>query len=473
MTTFGQIHWHEGLFLQPHHLQTMQREVIDGAARERRLTWPYPYGVIESKISTDALENLLVRIDRLRAVMPSGLEIDVPGNTDVPALDIKRVFQGSSGSFTVSLAVPLYQQGRPNQVSLTSAGAGGGEARRAVAEDVGVKRLFRVAEVSRVDENTGENAQPVLVRRVNARLVTDADDVSDMETLPLVRIMHSAEESSLPRPDPNFVPPCLTLSGSSKLRNLVRDLGTAVETARKDLVSQMTRAGFSIENLRGPQMLQLIRLQILNRSAARLPALVAAGLAGAGGSTFATFDAYMELRELLAQLAGLSPDRDPWEGPRYDHDNPSVAFIELERKLRPMLQGQVERKFLKAPFVMDGGVLSTTLTDEHLTKPNGYYLGIKTKMDATQLSKLIEDGDKFKLMPRSMVRLNIFGLKLSEERHFPNELPAASDLLYFRVDLGANERMWEKVKSEKAVAVRWPEVETFDYQEVALYMTVP
>jgi type VI secretion system protein ImpJ len=473
MTTFGQIHWHEGLFLQPHHLQALQREIVEGGARERRLAWAYPYGVIESRISTDALENLLVRIDRLRAVMPSGVEIDVPGNTDVPALDIKRVFQGSSGSFTVSLAVPLYQPGRPNQVALSSGGAGAGEVRRAVAEDVRVKRLFRVAEVSRVDENTGENSQPMLVRRLNARLVVDGDDVSDMETIPLVRIMHSAEESSLPRPDPNFVPPCLTLSGSPKLRNLVRDLGTAVETARKDLISQMTRAGFAVENLRGPQILQLIRLQTLNKYAARIPSLVSAGLAGAGGSTFPTFDAYMELRELLAELAGLTPERDPWEAPRYDHDNPGVSFLELDRKLRPMLQGNVERKFLKAAFVSDGGVLACTLTDEHLSKPNGYYLGVKTKMDATQLSKLLEDQDRFKLMPRSMVKLNIYGLKLAEERHFPNELPASSDLLYFRVDLGASEKMWERAKGEKALAIRWPEAETFEFQEVALYMTVP
>ena len=39
----GSIHWHEGLFLQPHHLQTQARQLSEGAWRERRLSWPYPY----------------------------------------------------------------------------------------------------------------------------------------------------------------------------------------------------------------------------------------------------------------------------------------------------------------------------------------------------------------------------------------------------------------------------------------------
>ena len=46
---------------------TLLRELLDASWRERRMTWMFPYGVIELKLSTDALENMLVRIDRLRA----------------------------------------------------------------------------------------------------------------------------------------------------------------------------------------------------------------------------------------------------------------------------------------------------------------------------------------------------------------------------------------------------------------------
>jgi len=68
----GPVHWHEGLFLQPHHLQTMQHFLLERYGSERKLDFIFPYGVIDVKMSADALENMLVRFDRLRVVMPSG-----------------------------------------------------------------------------------------------------------------------------------------------------------------------------------------------------------------------------------------------------------------------------------------------------------------------------------------------------------------------------------------------------------------
>ncbi|HKM58232.1 MAG TPA: hypothetical protein VJX28_05770, partial [Chthoniobacterales bacterium] len=64
-----QVHWHEGLFLLPHHLQRIQRSVVDVASSERRLNWAYPYGLIDARLSNDDLENMRLRFDRLHAIM--------------------------------------------------------------------------------------------------------------------------------------------------------------------------------------------------------------------------------------------------------------------------------------------------------------------------------------------------------------------------------------------------------------------
>ena len=89
------------------------------------------------------------------------------------------------------------------------------------------------------------------------------------------------------------------------------------------------------------------------------------------------------------------------------------------------------------------------------------------------LAKLVESADKFKLMPRSMERLMILGVRLAEERHPPYELPAQPGLSYFRLLRTESKTMWERIVQEKKMAIRWPESEPFDYSEVALYMTVP
>ena len=207
------IHWAEGLFLQPHHLQRAQHSVADQIRAERQLSWPYPYGVLEAKLSRDELENMRVRFDRLRVIMPSGLEVNFPENADLPTLDIRQAFSKGTGSFGIALGVPLWQPGRANTFPLGQ------------PVDPRVKLLYRVGEVECADENTGENAKPLQVRKINARLMLEQEDTSDMEALPLLRIVRATgEEVGLPREDSEYVPPCLILSGSPVLREMVRDL---------------------------------------------------------------------------------------------------------------------------------------------------------------------------------------------------------------------------------------------------------
>ena len=253
------IHWQEGLFLQPHHLQRMQKGIEDGMASERRLGWPYPFGIIEARLSRDELENKRVRFDKLRAIMPSGIEVNYPASAELPSLDIAQAFAKGTGSFTVLLGVPLWQNNRANTVPVTQ------------DSDTRAKLLYRIGETECYDENTGENPKPVQVRKINSRLMYEQEDVSDMEVLPLCRIVRATgEDVGLPKEDPEYVPPCMVLNGSPVLREMVRDLVSQVEASRKELVVQVTRGGFSIDTMRGLQFEQLMRLRTLNRYSARL-----------------------------------------------------------------------------------------------------------------------------------------------------------------------------------------------------------
>jgi type VI secretion system protein ImpJ len=450
------IHWQEGLFLQPHHFQRMQKSLEDEIASERRLAWPYPYGVIEARLSRDELENKRVRFDKLRAIMPSGLEVNYPAAAELPSLDIAQAFSKGAGSFTVSLGVPLWQESRANTVPVTH------------DADTRVKLLYRIGEIECHDENTGENPKPVHVRKINSRLMFEHEDASDMEVLPLLKIVRATgEDVGLPKEDPEFVPPCMLLSGSPVLREMVRDLVSQVEASRKELVVQVTRGGFSIDTMRGVQFEQVMRLRTLNRYSARLPSIIAAPIA-------TPFSVYLELRELLAELAAMHPDRDEFESAPYRHDNQFLCFRELANKVRSFLRGAVAPSFLKLAFKDVGGVLTANFSPEHFTQPNAYFLGIKTKLDPTAVARYVEDGDRFKLMPQSLATRAIRGIELKEERHAPLELPAAADLHYFRLERANSARMWQQIQTEKTAAIRWTGGE-LDWSDASftLYMTVP
>jgi type VI secretion system protein ImpJ len=283
-----------------------------------------------------------------------------------------------------------------------------------------------------------------------------------------MRVMRATgEEVGLPRQDPDYVPPCFLLGGSPVLRELARDLVSQVEASRKELVVQVSRGGFSLDTMRGLQFEQLLRLRTLNRYSGRLPSLVLA-------PNLTPFALYLELRELLGELAALHPDRDEFECAAYDHDNPLPVFKELSTRIRSHLRGAVAPSYLKVAFQDAGGVLTAALTGEHLTQPNTYFLGIRTKVDPTALGRFVEDSDKFKLMPQSLATRAIRGIELKEERHPPLELPAQSDLHYFRLDRTASARMWQQIQVEKSAVVRWTGAE-IDWSDASftLYMTVP
>lgn len=450
-----QVHWHEGLFLQPQHLQAQQRGLLASQWAERRLSWAHPYGVVEARLSSDELENMRVRFDRLRVMMPSGLIVDVPGAADLPSLDISEAFASSTRPMTVSLGVPLWYDNRGNALGI-------GET------DWRVKRMYRVEEIEASDENTGENAQSLLVRRVNARLLLDGDDRTDLEVLPLLRIAHaSGDDIGLPRLDPTFVPPCFLLSGSAVLREMLRDLANQVEATRKETVIQLTRGGFNLETIKGVQVQQMMRLQTLNTYAGRLMPMIQA----AGGVS--PFDLYLELRGLLGALASLQPDRDAWEAPRYDHDNPGPVFLDVCARIRELLRAEGTATWTKVDFDTEDGLYVAELTEEHITEPNEYFLGIRTGKDPRELAKLVEDAREFKLMPFSLARTNIFGVRLEEERHPPLQLPSKAGLNYFRLRRADSQRVWGKIVEERKIALNFKGLESAGFDAVSLYMTVP
>jgi type VI secretion system protein ImpJ len=292
------------------------------------------------------------------------------------------------------------------------------------------------------------------------------EDRTDMEVLPLVRIAHiTEEEAGLPRQDRTFVPPCFVLNGSPVLRDAIRDLAHQVEATRAEQINMITRRGFNWETARGDQIESILRLTLLNRASGALRQTVEA-------PCVTPFEIYLQLRDLLGGLAALSPEEDQWEVADYDHDDPAVCFQELSGRIRRLLRARAPVPILKVPFKLEGHLLVAALTDEHLTKPNEYFLGIRTKQDPVDVIKLIENRDEFKLMARTLADRAIWGILLEEERVPPAGLPAERGNFYFRLQRTESRRMWERIGQEKAMAVRFSGVETSDFS-ITLYMTVP
>lgn len=447
------IHWHEGLFLQPHHLQALQQSSERQMVFERELGCAYPYGVVESRLDMDALANGKVRFEKLVAVLPGGRIVDYPNAADLPALDIEQAFAGSPRGLRVLLGVPAYDESRPNTIDL------GEDA------DWRVRRLWRVAEHERKDENTGENAQPVLYRRVNARLMLDSDDRTGIEAMPLLRVVHAAGEvAGTPVVDDGYAPACLVLSGSGVLREVVRDLSNRVEAARKETRDLLVRGGYNPSSPRPTDPASMMRLMVLNRFAGRLPSIVQAA---AGISPLA---AYLELRDLLGGLAALAPNDDPFDAPGYDHDDPLGPMRAIAEMIRGCL-GDAGPRLPMDTVPFTGDPPTVAFQDKHLAAAQ-FYLQVRTREDPRALVELVEDKDRFKLMATSFVKAgrDFFGVVLVEERDPPAAFPSGGGVRYFRIERHqrTSKLMWDRMVQEKAATIVYPPSWAGKFDELAV-----
>jgi type VI secretion system ImpJ/VasE family protein len=448
-----QVHWSEGLFLQPQHLQAMQRMLLDRFSAERRLGWPYPYGLIESKLAPGAIEDQKVRFSRLSAILPSGLYVNFTEDSDLPVPNFRHAFE-SNDPFVVCLGVPLWRANRPN-AGEREAGANGRPG-----------PLYRVDQVQLNDENSGDNPQPVELRRINARLLLEDDDQTDLEVIPLLRIMHTSRRE--PALDPDFIAPCLLLSASEALRAMVRDLAGKVDKARKDLIALMAREKFNADAMQARQFANALRLRTLMRYAAALPQLVQA-------PAITPFEVYLELGRLLGELDALRPADAAPATPSYDHLSPRAGFRELSHRIGAHLHWEIEPQVLEVPFVAapDGRTRQAVLKPEHLALPNDYFLAVRTGQDPATVAATVEARNRFKLTTRNLVNQPKAGVRLSKADPLPAGLRGGAGVTYFRIARNDDSaEVWELVKKEQELAATWAGIQTSDFQ-LTLCMTLP
>ncbi len=140
---FRAVHWHEGMFLRPHHMQTANRHALYLANQSEKWDHHYNWGLRAFDLDKDALSNHRLVIRSLQARFRDGTLVSIPEDATLPALDLKQLMATES-SLTVHLAVPMLRLGKAN-VSTDGAADGGG---RYVLESQNLE-----------DENTGVNPQ--------------------------------------------------------------------------------------------------------------------------------------------------------------------------------------------------------------------------------------------------------------------------------------------------------------------------
>lgn len=445
------LHWAEGQFLQPHHFQEQDRINYMYRTAERSFYLYYREGLIEFKLDAEALRSRRVAVTELSAILPDGLAVSMPGNIELEPLTLMLDAKETGKEITVYLSVPLYSLQDPN-----------------LSEDQALTRRYGLHEVTRADANTADNETVLVKHRYCARLITDPSTAGNCAILPLVRLRWQSlsGESPVLEIAEDYIPPYVVLPANSAIFNLTSELIYELKLSRDKLVSDLDMGSFDPKMPAGDQILQLMRLKILNEAVCDLRAALVPG-------SVTPFSLYRMISRLLAGLLSLEPRRDQNSIIAYDHYNLSEVFKSLALNIRAFLSTGGKASYIQIAFEPTSDhTLQAKLSEEHLIKGRQYYLSLDIGQQNSQLISMVETGDNLRVLDQKSVESRVRGIKLTHLRYPPRFLPSSEGKsLWFRLEREESARMWRYIVEDKTMVIDYAQ-EIFERMQASLFVTV-
>ena len=430
------VHWHEGMFLRPHHFQAAMRHWDHLAHRGEKWDVHYNWGLRTLDLDLDALANHRFAVHALRARLRDGSLVALPEDGTLPALDLKPVLE-QSRSVTIFLAVPVVNLGKANVVS----GHGGDGAR------------FVLDTLELEDENTGVNPQPVQVRLLNVRLLLSTQDHTGYEVLPVARVEKSSRADAAPQLDVSYIPPVLACDAwrplhLSILQAVYDRIGKKIEV----LANQVVARGLSFDSRAQGELLLVEQLRELNEAYAEL-----------GVTAFAQgvhpFGAYVELCRLVGRLSIFGPTRRPPELPRYDHDDLGGCYWRVKAYLDELLDLLVEPAYKERAFIGAGLRMQVALEPVWIEPSWQMFIGVQSPLEPEECVRLLSRGQLDMKVGSServdtLFRLGQAGLRFDHKPVVPRVLPEVAGQTYFQVSRDAQQAEWQNVQRSLTLALR-------------------
>jgi len=437
------VYWNEGQFLCPQHLQLADRLNEGQLFLAQRWTQHYNWGLRSIDIDREALADNRLVVRALQARFRDGTPVAVPEDVPLPTLDLPAQTQG----MTVFLVVPLLQPGKRNALEPDL------DNPSPAPTEPDEQPRFRAESQEVPDENSGEDLQPLLIRRLNLQLLLAPANrpPAGYEALPICRIARSAE-TGLPELDSTYIPPVVACDGWEGLQAAILQViydrvGKMTDTRSARVLSR----SISFDT-RSPKSQQLLsELRVLNEGYAVLHVVAFA-------EGIHPFSAYLELCRLAGQAAIFLPARRVPNLPRYDHDDLAGCFYAIKRILDEWPDD--EQTYLMEPFIGEKLHLKVAIKEEWLDQAWQMFVGVRSPLTPAECINLLTRRDLLPMKIGSAPRVDrIFdegdlGLKFTPAAQPPQALPVEPVLVFFQVSRQSNQAEWQNVKSSLSLGVR-------------------
>jgi len=239
----NKVAWYTGLSISQHHFQVQDAYSEHLAQKTKNFTDEFLYGIKSIVVDQSKLEQGIVCITKLEAILPNGDLIQTPGS-DADQL-ILRLDAGLA-DVSIYLALPkILQNGKYIAKDKDSIGS----------------EKYYLEEFKAYDAILGaEQIESIQVLKPNYRLITNPENFQNYNLLKLLQVKEVSSNGTIIL-DNDYIPPVISISANDKIMGYLKDILTLSQKRRKQLLGRLK----DIDNYGMAGIMELLLLQLLNR----------------------------------------------------------------------------------------------------------------------------------------------------------------------------------------------------------------
>lgn len=438
--------WHQGLFLQPQHLQLTTRYCESLNLPLKQYQQPYFWGVGHWQVDLGALENRSFHLKEGAFMFPDMTYASLPDNAVVMPRSFDTAWEKGDEGFGIYLGLRKFNAAGHNV---------------AVVSDVNnltdINTRWVTASQSDQIPDLHQDGPDADVKKLYYVLkifwTTEKEQLGDYELIPLAWLERDQDNVNISK---EYVPPCLSIGADRTLLGIVKEIRDQIGARSRQLEAYKRDRGLHSAEFGARDMVYLLALRSLNRYAPLLAHMTAARHGH-------PWNVYGLLRQLLGELSTFAGDIS-YEGedasgnrllPEYDHSEIGTCFAAAQALVTRLLDQITAGPEHMIKLLFDGTYFAGDLPPAMFEGRNRYFLVLETETDPKQVLSSVETIAKLgcrESLPILIAR-SLSGVRLEHLSAVPQELPRRANALYFSVDHHSDQ--WAQVQNSKNLALYW------------------
>jgi type VI secretion system protein ImpJ len=440
------VFWHQGLFLQPQHLQLLSRYSDSQSLVVKEYLAPYFWGLGSCHIQLAALDNRSVQVSEGRFLFPDMAYPILSENALVNPRSFDDAWEEGGAHFDVYLGLRKFNPAGNNVT---------------VADDFNdltdvSTRWVTAAHADQVPDLHQDGPAAEVQRLYYVLKIFWGSEKAQLGSYELLHLARLERDQDKIRLSTRFVPPCLTIGSDPTLYKILKEIRDQIGARSRQLEGYKRDRGLHSAEFGARDMVYLLALRSLNRYAPMLAHLMAAQ----SGHPWAV---YGLLRQLIGELSTFAADvsytGEDASGvqllPEYDHGDLGGCYGAAQALVTRLLDQITAGPEYVLPLLFDGTYFGSELPPAIFEGRNRFYLVMETESDPQHLLNAMQGIAKLgcrESLPILIAR-SLSGIGITHLSEIPKELPRRARALYFQIDHHSDQ--WAQVQRGKNVALYW------------------